>query len=111
MGAQARRRHAGVGATANIRSVWAWPRWGELEERRQVGVWTILNRLKSGECFSQDVVEVLRLGLIGGGLSPVEAKRKVAFYGEDRPIEESRIVAFGVLGASMARLPGDETET
>ncbi|WP_331814635.1 gene transfer agent family protein [Aurantimonas sp. A2-1-M11] len=83
---------------------------GELEDKRDKGVWTLLKSLRDASCHTKDVVEVVRLGLIGGGMSPVEAMRKVRFYCEERPIEESRIIAFGILGASMSRLPGDKGE-
>ncbi|SKA31012.1 gene transfer agent family protein [Consotaella salsifontis] len=81
---------------------------GELEDKRDAGVWSLLQRLRDGECRTQDVVETIRLGLIGGGVTPVEALKKVRVYCEERPIEESRIVAFSILGASMTRLPGDK---
>lgn len=52
--------------------------------------------------------EVLRLGLIGGGMKPVDALAKVRRYVDERPLDESRDIAYSVALAALARVhPGD----
>ena len=79
-------------------------RWGEiitLQEERDAGPYLILDRLVSGKFLVQDVSSVIRLGLIGGGMAPAEALKKVRTYVEARPVME-----FGGAGAEdLSRRP------
>lgn len=57
---------------------------------------------------SKYIIETLRLGLIGGGKTPVDALGLVRKYCEVRPIDESRDVAYAVALAALARVhPGE----
>lgn len=56
--------------------------------------------------------EVIRLGLIGGGMSPVDAMAKVARYCDERPLHESVVAANQILRAALrlphgAQIPGE----
>lgn len=53
---------------------------GELQKLCGAGFGTIISRVLGGAYYVEDVYETIRLGLIGGGMAPVEAKRKVDLY-------------------------------
>lgn len=78
--------------------------WGELEELQEktdAGPYVVLQRLHSGAWRLQDISSTIRLGLIGGGLKPEEALKKVRFYVESRPVMESVPFAIAVLSAGL----------
>lgn len=90
----------------------------ELQEKCDAGPAYILTRLATQRWRTQDVFETLRLGLIGGGLSPPESLALVKRYGHDRPVAESVLPAIAVLSAAIQGAPdeplddddtGDET--
>lgn len=84
----------------------------ELERKRDLGIFTIVSRLSPQvrDCRLSDISEVLRLGLIGGGLSPVEALAKVRRYVDERPIDENRDVAYAIGLAALTRVHTKELE-
>jgi len=84
----------------------------ELERRRELGIFTIVTRLSPDvrECRLSDISEVIRLGLIGGGLSPVDALVKVRKYVDERPIDESRDVAYATGLAALMRVHSKDVE-
>ena len=62
----------------------------EIEELEQVcgkiGFGAIFQRVSLGVWFWGDLYHTIRLGLIGGGMGPIEAKRLTDMYiGKDRP--------------------------
>jgi len=71
----------------------------ELERKTGHGVGALFRRFKSQDFAFMDVLQVLRLGLIGGGTTPREADMLVALYGIGRPLAESFAVADGVITA------------
>lgn len=71
----------------------------ELERKTGHGVGALFRRFKSQDFAFLDVLQVLRLGLIGGGTTPREADMLVALYGIGRPLAESFAVADGVITA------------
>ncbi|MGK9053131.1 gene transfer agent family protein [Neorhizobium petrolearium] len=80
----------------------------ELERKTGHGVGALFRRFKSQDFAFMDVLQVLRLGLIGGGTAPREADMLVALYGIGRPLAESFTVADGVITALFF---GNEEET
>jgi hypothetical protein len=52
----------------------------ELQEKTDCGPYELLRRVDSGTWRIDDLVETIRIGLIGGGLAPVKAKRLVDRY-------------------------------
>lgn len=84
----------------------------EIEEKRGVALFAIMLRLRpeQREARLADIMEVIRLGLIGGGMKPVDAMVKVRRYVDERPIDENRDVAFGVVLAGLARVHTDVLE-
>lgn len=71
----------------------------EIEEKCDAPFASIFARVSAGAYKFADVYETLRLGLIGGGKSPVEAKKIVDRY--TVPLAESSAIARVVLAAVM----------
>lgn len=78
--------------------------WGELiklQEARDTGPYVILDRLLTGRWHVQDIADVIRLGLVGGGMEPVKALKLVRSYVEERVPLENLVLAQRVLGAGL----------
>lgn len=95
---------------AKIQLVWADGEytfrlgWGEIEalqEACDAGPWMILERLFSKQCLIGDISNVIRQGLIGGGLEPVSATKLVRTYVEKRPPAENLLFATVILQAAV----------
>lgn len=84
----------------------------ELEEKRDAALFALARRLDPSmrEARLADVMEVIRLGLIGGGMKPVEAMVIVRRYVDGRPLDESRDVAFAVVLAGLMRVHSDQAQ-
>lgn len=78
--------------------------WGELEalqEACEAGPWVILDRLVTKKCLVGDIADVIRQGLIGGGLEPTKATTLVRTYVEKRPPAENLLYAIAILQAGI----------
>lgn len=84
----------------------------ELERKCDLGVFQIAGRLhpENRQFRLVEVTETIRLGLIGGGMKPVDALAKVRRYVDERPLDESRDVAYAVVLAALMRLHTTEPE-
>jgi hypothetical protein len=71
----------------------------ELEAKTGHGIGALFRRFRTEDFAFIDLIQVLRIGLIGGGTPPREADRLVANYCIARPIAESLEVADGVIAA------------
>jgi hypothetical protein len=80
----------------------------ELEEKCDAGVAQIFQRIRSDSWKINDVRETLRIGLIGGGMTPDKALSLINRYCDDRPWAESLQPAIYVLMAAMLGVPGDD---
>ena len=90
----------------------AWKQLIELQEKRNRGPAIIMQQLLSGEWFVEDIREVIRIGLIGGGMPPAEALRMVRTYIEERPQDIAGedgllMTAIVVMSAAIARVPDE----
>ncbi|MBZ9943438.1 gene transfer agent family protein [Mesorhizobium sp. BR1-1-13] len=83
----------------------AWGQLSELQEKCDAGPYVVLGRLQTGQWRVEDVSNVIRLGLIGGGLEPIKALKLVRTYVEDRPPMESVLYAHGILSAALHGAP------
>jgi len=84
--------------------------WGELEELQEqcdAGPYVIFDRLQTRQWRIQDISNVIRLGLIGGGMEPVKALKLVRRYVEARPPMENVIYASGILSAGLMGAPDE----
>ncbi len=73
----------------------------ELQEKTGVGPLRLFQRLMDGSWMVDDAREIIRLGLIGGGMEPAKALSLVKRYVDDRPLVETRAPAMLVLGAAL----------
>ncbi|WP_194273769.1 MULTISPECIES: gene transfer agent family protein [Rhizobium] len=77
-----------------------WKMLTELE--RAVGsILPFFNRLRAGNFLVNELREVIRLSLIGGGQSPRDAARLVETYFDMNPVTESLHIAMAVSGAAL----------
>jgi hypothetical protein len=77
----------------------------ELERKTGVGIGTVYSKLASAQFHYGDLMEVIRLGLIGGGTAPVEAQTLVDTYAKPRPIDETFPLALDILDARWSGKP------
>jgi len=73
----------------------------ELEQKCDAPFAVIHHRLQTGTYKIADVRETIRLGLIGGGKTPVESLRLTRQYVDERPFAESWQIARLISGALM----------
>lgn len=85
--------------------------WGELiklQEACDAGPYVIYRRLMMGGWKLQDISNTIRLGLIGGGMTPELALNFVRDYVEARPPLESIPLAQGILGTALQGAPDEK---
>lgn len=78
--------------------------WGELckvQEACDAGPYVVLERLTMGTWRMEDIREVIRYGLIGGGMVPGDALKLVREYVEERPPVENVIFARVILSTGL----------
>ena len=71
----------------------------ELQHKTGLGIGALFLRMSSSQFRVADIVEVIRLGLVGGGTNPQEAQRLVTAYAKDRPFDETFPLALDILDA------------
>lgn len=71
----------------------------ELEKLADLGIGALYQRCIGLQFTLSDLVEVIRLGLIGGGNTPEQAARLTDTYGRNRPIDELYPLAMDILDA------------
>lgn len=85
--------------------------WGELitlQEECDAGPFEVLRRLSGGTWKMQDISTVVRLGLIGGGVTPEKALSLTRIYVEGRPPLENVPFARGILGIAIQGVPDEK---
>ncbi|NSY68946.1 gene transfer agent family protein [Agrobacterium tumefaciens] len=83
----------------------AWGELGELQEKCDAGPYLVLQRLHSGAWRIEDITNIIRLGLIGGGMEPAPALKLARRYVEDRPPMENLVPAQVILSAALTGTP------
>lgn len=77
-------------------------RIAELEEKCGAPVGAIWKRVcLTGDYHAVDLIETVRLGLIGGGLDPQEARKLIERYCDTWPLSEWHVHAIAILGACV----------
>jgi len=77
----------------------------ELQEKCDAGPPHILARLEGRAWHVSDVRETMRLGLIGGGMSPADALKLTMRYVDERPLGENVLIAQVILSAAIVGAP------
>lgn len=77
----------------------------ELQHKTGLGIGALFLRMSSSQFRVADIVEVIRLGLVGAGTAPVEAQRLVDAYAKDRPFDETFPLALDILDARWSGKP------
>lgn len=84
-----------------------WGQLAELQEKCDAGPYVILQRLHNGTWRIEDIANVIRLGLIGGGMTPADALKKTRSYVEARPPMENVVPAQAILGIALMGAPDE----
>lgn len=82
--------------------------WGELvkiQEACDAGPYVVLQRLANDTWMLNDIREVIRWGLIGGGIEPSSALKLIRSFVEGRPPVENVIFANAILSAALVGAP------
>lgn len=69
----------------------------ELERRTGAGIGSLCLRVPEGHFRLFEIVEIIRLALIGGGTSPKEAQELAEAYAAKRPLSETFPIATAIL--------------
>jgi hypothetical protein len=69
----------------------------ELEHKTGAGIGALCIRIFNRQFAQADILETIRLSLIGGGLKPERAATLIASYAVDRPLSETYPVAVAIL--------------
>lgn len=76
-----------------------------------IGPTTLANLLRANDAWPDDVRDVLRIGLVGGGMKPAEAHRLLVRHFDGKPPIEFYLTAFTVLMAAFVGVAGDEVQS
>lgn len=83
----------------------------ELQEKCDVGPGELLMRLTTHRWRVDDILQTIRLGLIGGGMAPIDALVLVTRYVENRPWGENVVIAAQILVAAVTGDPNEERDS
>lgn len=83
----------------------------ELERLSDLGIGALYLRAVNMQFKLADLVEVIRLGLIGGGTTPERAAQLTGTYARNRPIDELYPLAFDILDARWGGAEDQEPES
>lgn len=78
----------------------------ELERKTGAGIGALCSRVFAGHFSHTDIIETIRLALIGGGTSPERALELVNTYVPARPFVRAQSLAVNIL---QARFFGDQS--
>lgn len=79
-----------------------------LQDKCDAGPGWILERLKTGRWYVDDIIATIRFGLEGGGLDKEDARNLVKRHVEDRPLMFSVLTAQAVLASALYGEEGDD---
>jgi hypothetical protein len=82
----------------------------ELESLRNAPAVEILQRLIRGAPWTDDIIHVIRLGLIGGGMEPTKALAKVGRYCYPPNVLPNAPAAADILAAALFPPAGEEVK-
>src|SRR5262245_52688287 len=73
----------------------------ELQNKCKCGINDLYVRLTEGHWYADDLREIIRVGLVDGGMKPVDALRLVERYVDNRPLIESYGLAARILLSAL----------
>lgn len=82
----------------------------ELEKSTGIGIGAISRRLIERDFTHREMIEVIRLAMVGGGEHPQRAAELVAAYARPRPIEESHLLAIEIMNAAWFGVPSEKKD-
>lgn len=77
----------------------------ELERKTGIGIAALYQRFARQNFYFSDILETVRLGLIGGGLAPLNAQQLVDTYVKPFPIMASFPLALDILDVAWSGAP------
>lgn len=77
----------------------------ELERKQGVGIGALYQRCVRMEFSITDLAQIIRLGLVGGGMAPERAAQLTSTYASNRPFEELYPLALDILDARWSGTP------
>lgn len=80
----------------------------ELERKTGFGIGVIYNRVRALSFSLSDIIETIRLALIGGGAKPEDAFALVQTYVAKRPLSENIPLVFAILDCVWFGSPADD---
>ncbi|MEI4234987.1 gene transfer agent family protein [Roseovarius sp. D22-M7] len=83
----------------------------ELERLADLGIGALYLRAVNMQFRLADLIEIIRLGLIGGGTAPERAAQLVDTYARNQPIDNLYPLALDILDARWGGAVPEETET
>lgn len=83
----------------------------ELQEKTGVGPFALYKRLMTEDWMIGDISEVLRIGLIGGGMAPKDASKLVKRYVINRPPLENLTLARAVIMVGLYGAPEEDPKS
>jgi hypothetical protein len=75
------------------------PMIAELERTADVGIGALYQRAIAMQFKAADLTEIIRLGLIGGGMNPQTAMQLTDTYATNRPMSETYPLVLDILDA------------
>ena len=86
--------------------------WPELQENCDAGPYAILSRLQNGMWRVEDIWNVIRLGLVGGGMDSITALKKIRIHNDEPPLQHLphaiAILTAGLMGAPEEKVGESE---
>jgi hypothetical protein len=70
-----------------------------------VGPMSLLATLRAKDAWPDDVRDVLRIGLVGGGMPIKDAHRRLVLYFDNKPPLEHMLTAYAALFAGLVGVP------
>lgn len=86
----------------------AWGQLIKLQESRNCGPFVIFERLHGSDWMVEDIRDVIRFGLVGGGMTEVGARKLVKEYVEQQPPMDALPIARAVIAAAILGPPDEE---
>ena len=83
----------------------------ELQDKCDAGPAQIMMRLVQHTWRVDDILQAIRLGLIGGGATPTDALLLVKRYVEERPLGENVVIAAEIIAAAISGDPKEDGDT